>query len=133
MSAALPNSTREIQLASRPQGRPVQENFRLAETDLPELQDHQILVRNEFMSVDPYRRGRMNDVKSYSAPFRLDAALDNGAVWARSSRPVPTRSRWATSSCISSVGASSPWWTPQARRRFRPAWRRPLLSSVRSA
>ncbi|MDQ0029312.1 NADP-dependent oxidoreductase [Arthrobacter bambusae] len=80
MSAALPSSTREIQLASRPQGRPVQENFRLAESDLPELQDGQVLVRNEFMSVDPYMRGRMNDVKSYSAPFRLDAALDGGAV-----------------------------------------------------
>ncbi len=80
MSAAVPKSTREIQLASRPQGRPVQENFRLAETDLPELQDGQILVRNEFMSVDPYMRGRMNDAKSYSAPFRLDAALDGGAV-----------------------------------------------------
>ncbi|GAB3564096.1 NADP-dependent oxidoreductase [Arthrobacter alkaliphilus] len=80
MSAAAPKSTREIQLASRPDGRPVQENFRLAETDLPELQEGQILVRNEFMSVDPYMRGRMNDVKSYSAPFRLDAALDGGAV-----------------------------------------------------
>lgn len=80
MSAALPIRTREIQLASRPQGRPVQENFRLAETVLPELQDGQILVRNEFMSVDPYMRGRMNDAKSYSAPFRLDAALDGGAV-----------------------------------------------------
>ncbi|MCX2747596.1 NADP-dependent oxidoreductase [Arthrobacter sp. MI7-26] len=80
MSAALPNRTREIQLASRPQGRPVEENFRLAETDLPELQDGQILVRNEFMSVDPYMRGRMNDAKSYSAPFRLDEALDGGAV-----------------------------------------------------
>ncbi|MHC6219945.1 NADP-dependent oxidoreductase [Arthrobacter sp. MMS24-S77] len=80
MSAGVPSRTREVQLASRPQGRPVQENFRLAETDLPELQDGQILVRNEFMSVDPYMRGRMNDAKSYSAPFRLDEALDGGAV-----------------------------------------------------
>ncbi|HKU34042.1 NADP-dependent oxidoreductase [Arthrobacter sp. NyZ413] len=80
MSAALPLRTREIQLASRPHGRPVPENFRLAETALPDLQDGQILVRNEFMSVDPYMRGRMNDAKSYSAPFRLDAALDGGAV-----------------------------------------------------
>lgn len=80
MSTALPSRTREIQLASRPQGRPVQENFRLAETDLLDLQDGQILVRNEFMSVDPYMRGRMNDAKSYSAPFRLDEALDGGAV-----------------------------------------------------
>ncbi|UYY82539.1 NADP-dependent oxidoreductase [Arthrobacter sp. YA7-1] len=80
MSAALPTRTREIQLASRPQGRPATADFRLAESDLPELQDGQILVRNEFMSVDPYMRGRMNDAKSYSAPFQLDAALDGGAV-----------------------------------------------------
>ncbi|KRE75252.1 NADP-dependent oxidoreductase [Arthrobacter sp. Soil762] len=77
---ALPTSTREIRLASRPTGRPVPENFRLAESPLPELQDGQILVRNLFVSVDPYMRGRMNDVKSYSAPFALDAALDGGAV-----------------------------------------------------
>ena len=77
---ALPTSTREIRLASRPNGRPVPENFRLAESPLPELQDGQILVRNLFISVDPYMRGRMNDVKSYSAPFALDAALDGGAV-----------------------------------------------------
>ncbi|MDR7161239.1 NADP-dependent oxidoreductase [Arthrobacter sp. BE255] len=77
---ALPTSTREIRLSSRPTGRPVPENFRLAESPLPELQEGQILVRNLFISVDPYMRGRMNDVKSYSAPFALDAALDGGAV-----------------------------------------------------
>ena len=77
---ALPAVTREIQLASRPAGRPAPENFRLAESPLPELQDGQVLVRNLFISVDPYMRGRMNDVKSYSAPFALDKALDGGAV-----------------------------------------------------
>jgi NADPH-dependent curcumin reductase CurA len=77
---ALPTSTREIRLASRPVGRPVPENFRLAESPLPELRDGQILVRNLYISVDPYMRGRMNDTKSYSAPFALDAALDGGAV-----------------------------------------------------
>jgi len=75
-----PVETREIQLASRPVGRPSPENFRLAASGLPDLQDGQILVRNQFMSVDPYMRGRMNDVKSYSTPFRLDTALDGGAV-----------------------------------------------------
>lgn len=77
---ALPTSTREIQLASRPHGWPVPENFRLAESALPELAEGQILVRNVAMSVDPYMRGRMNDAKSYSAPFALDAPLDGGAV-----------------------------------------------------
>ena len=76
----LPATSREIQLASRPVGRPVPENFRLAEVSLPELTDGQVLVRNRYISVDPYMRGRMNDVKSYSAPFALDEALDGGAV-----------------------------------------------------
>lgn len=79
-ATALPVTTREIQLASRPAGRPVPENFRLAETAVPALKEGQILVRNLFISVDPYMRGRMNDAKSYSAPFALDAALDGGAV-----------------------------------------------------
>jgi len=78
--ANAPVQTREIQLASRPVGRPAPENFRLAQAALPELAEGQLLVKNQFMSVDPYMRGRMNDVKSYSAPFRLDAALDGGAV-----------------------------------------------------
>ena len=79
-TTTLPATTREIQLASRPHGRPAPENFRLAETALPDLKDGQVLVRNLYISVDPYMRGRMNDVKSYSAPFALGAALDGGAV-----------------------------------------------------
>ena len=79
-TTTFPAVTREIQLATRPHGRPVPENFRLAESALPELQDGQVLVRNLFISVDPYMRGRMNDVKSYSAPFALDAAMEGGAV-----------------------------------------------------
>jgi len=79
-NSTLPAATREIQLASRPHGRPVPENFGLAESPLPELQDGQVLVRNLYISVDPYMRGRMNDVKSYSAPFALDAAMEGGAV-----------------------------------------------------
>ncbi|MCC3279179.1 NADP-dependent oxidoreductase [Arthrobacter sp. zg-Y40] len=75
-----PETGREIQLASRPEGWPADENFRLAEVPVPELQDGQVLVRNLHMSVDPYMRGRMNDVKSYVPPFKLDAALEGGAV-----------------------------------------------------
>ncbi len=71
---------KEIHLASRPHGEPTPENFRTVEIDLPELQDGQILVRNIVMSVDPYMRGRMNDVKSYVPPFQVDAPLDGGAV-----------------------------------------------------
>ncbi|WP_338889741.1 NADP-dependent oxidoreductase [Rhodococcus sovatensis] len=71
---------KEIHLASRPNGEPVSDNFRTVATELPSLNDGQILVRNIVMSVDPYMRGRMNDVKSYVPPFALDAPLDGGAV-----------------------------------------------------
>ena len=71
---------KEIHLASRPSGEPVADNFRTVTTDLPPLEDGQILVRNIVMSVDPYMRGRMNDVESYVPPFALDAPLDGGAV-----------------------------------------------------
>jgi len=52
----------------------------LAETKLGPLQDQEVLVRNLFMSVDPYMRGRMNDRKSYAPPFELGKPLDGGAV-----------------------------------------------------
>lgn len=73
-------TSRVIVLASRPQGAPTPENFRLEERDVPALTDGQLLVRNVAMSVDPYMRGRMNDVKSYVPPFQVDEPLDGGAV-----------------------------------------------------
>jgi NADPH-dependent curcumin reductase CurA len=73
-------TTHEIHLASRPSGWPTHENFRLVEVELPDPGPGEVLVRNTFLSVDPYMRGRMNDVKSYVPPFRLDAPLDGGAV-----------------------------------------------------
>ncbi len=73
-------TTREIHLASRPHGTPVPDNFRTVETELAAPAEGQVLVRNTFLSVDPYMRGRMNDVKSYVPPFALDAPLDGGAV-----------------------------------------------------
>ncbi|KWV34184.1 NADP-dependent oxidoreductase [Micromonospora rifamycinica] len=74
------SSNREIHLASRPQGWPTADNFRLVDTEVPSPGPGQIVVRNQFMSVDPYMRGRMNDVKSYVPPFALDVPLDGGAV-----------------------------------------------------
>ena len=67
-------------LASRPEGSPSSENFRLEEVELPELADGQILVENTFASVDPYMRGRMNDTKSYIEPFQVDQPLTGTAV-----------------------------------------------------
>jgi NADPH-dependent curcumin reductase CurA len=72
--------SREIRLASRPKGWPTLENFTLAETELPTVAEGQVLVRNLFMSVDPYMRGRMNDMKSYVPPFQIRKPLEGGAV-----------------------------------------------------
>jgi NADPH-dependent curcumin reductase CurA len=72
--------SREIRLASRPQGMPTAANFTRAQIELKPLQDQQVLVRNLFMSVDPYMRGRMNDRKSYVPPFEIGKVLEGGAV-----------------------------------------------------
>ena len=70
----------EIQLVSRPQGMPTADNFTIAQTELKPLQEGQVLVRNLYISVDPYMRGRMNQGKSYVPPFKLGKALEGGAV-----------------------------------------------------
>jgi NADPH-dependent curcumin reductase CurA len=72
--------TRAWHLKSRPQGLPDMSNFELKEVELPELQDGWVRVENRWLSVDPYMRGRMNDVKSYVPPFQLGAPMDGGAV-----------------------------------------------------
>jgi NADPH-dependent curcumin reductase CurA len=71
---------REIHLAARPRGEPRDSDFRLVEVDVSAPGPGQVLVRNAWMSVDPYMRGRMNDVRSYVPPFALDAPLEGGAV-----------------------------------------------------
>ncbi|MFC3998974.1 NADP-dependent oxidoreductase [Nocardiopsis sediminis] len=73
-------TSREFRLASRPAGEPGPENFELATVDVPEPGEGQVLVRNTWMSVDPYMRGRMNDTKSYIAPFELGAPLTGAAI-----------------------------------------------------
>ena len=67
-------------LKSRPSGLPTPENFELKEIELPPLADGQVRVRNLWLSVDPYMRGRMNDVKSYVPPFELGEPMDGGAI-----------------------------------------------------
>ncbi|MFF1482574.1 NADP-dependent oxidoreductase [Streptomyces sp. NPDC058301] len=78
--SALPATSREWHLVARPQGWPVPADFALRETPVAAPAEGRILVRNLFMSVDPYMRGRMNDVKSYVPPFQLDKPMDGGAV-----------------------------------------------------
>ncbi|MCU1591690.1 MAG: yfmJ, partial [Frankiales bacterium] len=72
--------SREIRLAARPVGEPKPSDFELAEAEVPAPADGEVVVRNVVMSVDPYMRGRMNDVKSYAPPFQIGAALQGGAV-----------------------------------------------------
>jgi hypothetical protein len=67
-------------LMRRPQGMPVMEDFALKEQNLPELGEGMVRVKNRWLSVDPYMRGRMNDVKSYVPPFALDAPMEGGAI-----------------------------------------------------
>jgi len=73
-------AVREIRLKSRPRGLPVAENFELASVDLPAPAAGEVQVKNLWMTVDPYMRGRMNDVKSYVPPFQIGKALEGGAV-----------------------------------------------------
>jgi NADPH-dependent curcumin reductase CurA len=67
-------------LKSRPDGMPIADNFELGEIDLPPVGEGMIRVRNLWLSVDPYMRGRMNDVKSYVPPFQVGEPMDGGAI-----------------------------------------------------
>ena len=67
-------------LMSRPQGLPTHENFALKEQPAAALQDGWARVENKWLSVDPYMRGRMNDVKSYVPPFQVGEPMDGGAI-----------------------------------------------------
>jgi NADPH-dependent curcumin reductase len=71
---------RQIHLVSRPAGEPTADNFRLVEAPLPAVQDGQVLVRNHYLSLDPYMRGRMNDSKSYAEPQPLNQVMMGGTV-----------------------------------------------------
>ena len=75
-----PTTSREIRLAARPSGHPKEIDFQLAESPLPELGEGEVLVRNIFMSVDPYMRGRMQDRESYIPSFQIGEALQGGVV-----------------------------------------------------
>ena len=73
-------TSREIRLAGRPLGEPGPQHFELVRDAVPPLADGQILVRNTWMSVDPYMRGRMDDTPSYLPPFQVGVALEGSAV-----------------------------------------------------
>ena len=71
---------KQFMLASRPAAEPTAANFRLVQAPVPELGEGQVLVRNHYLSLDPYMRGRMNDGKSYAVPQALDAVMGGGTV-----------------------------------------------------
>ena len=73
-------TTQQIVLASRPKGIPTAANFRFENIELPEIQEGEVLLKGMYYSVDPYMRGRMNDAKSYAAPFDIDKAIAGGVV-----------------------------------------------------
>jgi len=66
---------KRVLLASRPQGAVTPDNFRVDEAPLPQPGDGEVLVRNEWLSLDPYMRGRMSDAKSYVPPAELGAPM----------------------------------------------------------
>src|SRR5699024_11200687 len=70
----------QVQLVSRPHGWPTPENFRTVVVEFGDLAPGEVRVHNAYVSVDPYMRGRMNDVKSYVPPFALGETMTGGAI-----------------------------------------------------
>jgi NADPH-dependent curcumin reductase CurA len=70
----------EIHLKQRPIGMPTESNFELVKVNISDLKDGEFLVRNIWMSVDPYMRGRMKESKSYIPPFQLGKPLEGGCI-----------------------------------------------------
>jgi hypothetical protein len=73
-------TVKEVRLKSRPVGIPTRDNFEFATVDLRDPGQGEVQVKNLWMTVDPYMRGRMNDVKSYAPPFQLGEVMTGGAV-----------------------------------------------------
>ncbi|MFD3562286.1 MULTISPECIES: NADP-dependent oxidoreductase [unclassified Streptomyces] len=76
----IPATSREWQLVSRPVGWPKPEDFQLSEVETVQPGPGQVLVKNLYVSVDPYMRGRMSAAKSYVAPYELGKVMQGGAV-----------------------------------------------------
>jgi NADPH-dependent curcumin reductase len=68
-------NNRKVLLASRPEGAVSEQNFRIVDAPMPQPADGEVLVKNEWLSIDPYMRGRMNDAKSYVPPAQLGEVM----------------------------------------------------------
>ncbi|GER87783.1 NADP-dependent oxidoreductase [Dictyobacter vulcani] len=71
---------KQVLLANRPKGWVQESDFKLVETDVPALKDGEVLVKNLYLSLDPYMRGRMNEGKSYAASSKLDEVMVGGTI-----------------------------------------------------
>jgi NADPH-dependent curcumin reductase CurA len=69
-----------ILLQKRPVGKPTKDDFKMATEEIPAIQDGEFLLKTLYVSVDPYLRGRMMDVKSYVAPFKLNEPMSSGVI-----------------------------------------------------
>ncbi|QKW49702.1 NADP-dependent oxidoreductase [Streptomyces buecherae] len=110
----LPATSRAWHLVARPKGWPTPDDFALREIPIDEPGPGEILVRNTHMSVDPYMRGRMNDVKSYVPPFALDEPMDGGAV-----------------GVVVAVGPDTPEYRPGDHVTHRLGWREYALVAAK--
>lgn len=72
--------SKQIELASRPKGKPTKDNFKVTTVELSPIGEGEFLVQNEWMSVDPYMRGRMKDGDSYVPAFKIDQPLEGGCI-----------------------------------------------------
>lgn len=71
---------RQVKLASRPHGKPVDDNFELTTTEVPTPSDSEMLLRTLYLSLDPYMRGRMSDTKSYADPLEVGDVMLGATV-----------------------------------------------------
>lgn len=78
--ASQATKSKQIVLASRPEGIPKPSNFRISTAKITPIADGEFLVNNKWMSVDPYMRGRMKDSDSYVPPYKIDEPLEGGCI-----------------------------------------------------
>src|SRR5690606_37626745 len=71
---------KEIHLMNRPDGMPTNDDFKFVEKNVPAPGENEVLLKTLYLSVDPYMRGRMRDVKSYVAPYKLNEPMNGGVL-----------------------------------------------------
>jgi NADPH-dependent curcumin reductase CurA len=76
----MPTKNKQVLLAARPKGAPQESDFRVVEAELADPAEGELLVKNRFLSLDPYMRSRMNDTKSYAKPVALGDMMVGGTV-----------------------------------------------------